>query len=429
MFNQMNSFLSMHNVLYDYQFGFRPKHSTYMPLSLLHDLITANLVEGRFSAGIYLDLARAFDTVNTEILLKKLSKYGITGSALKLLTSYLTHRIHRLKYEGIISGPETITCGVPQGSVLGPLLFLLYINDMQFACNEAKFLLFADDTAIFYSASSLADLQDSIITSFPKVVAWLHANRLSLSTPKTFYQIYAPGGTTDTLYIPVGTAQLSRAHTVKYLGVLVDDDLKFKSHVEKVSGVTSRNLGIINRAKYLLQKKHKEMLYNALILPYLSYCIPIWGSNYEQTLKPLVTIQKRAIRLISGVGPLEHTSPLFSNLKLLKLSDLNKYNILLIMHDAMFRRIPDVVADKFKLHTATRPTRSQKHFSTAVESILGGSTPNYRLTNYRSFCIFCRGPSVWNDLVARHIPNIRDIPASKTLFKSCLKNIFIDEYT
>ena len=95
MFNQIMSFLSIHNVLFDYQFGFRPKHSTYMPLSLLHDLITANLVEGLTSAGIYLDLARAFDTVNIEILLRKLPKYGIAGPALNLLSSYLSQRIHR----------------------------------------------------------------------------------------------------------------------------------------------------------------------------------------------------------------------------------------------------------------------------------------------------------------------------------------------
>ena len=300
---------------------------------------------------------------------------------------------------------------------------------MRFACNEAKFLLFADDTAIFYSAQSSTELQENISISFPKILEWLHANRLSLSAPKTFYQIYAPGGTTDTICIPVGTEQISRAHTVKYLGVLVDDDLKFKSHIDKVSGITRRNLGVITRAKFLLQKKHRYMLYNALILPYLSYCITIWGSNYEATLKPLVTIQKRAIRLISGVGPLEHTSPLFDHLKLLKLYDLNKYQILLIMHDALFQRIPSVVADKFKLHAPSRTTRSQQHFSVVVQSASGVPTPNYRLANYRSFCLFCRGPSIWNELVAQRIPNLLDIPASKALFKSCLKKLFIDEYT
>ena len=401
-----------------------------MPLSLLHDLITENLVEGHTSAGIYLDLAGAFDTVNTKILLNKLPKYGIVDSALNLLTSYLTHRTRRLKYEDTISGPEPISCGFHRAQSWDPFsFFCIYVNDMRLACNDAKFLLFADDTATFYSAPSTTDLQESISISFPKILEWLHANRLSLSTPKTFYQIYAPGGTADTLFIPVGTDQVSRAHTVKYLGVLVDDDLKFKSHIEKVSGITSRNLGIINRAKFLLQKKHKQMLYNALILPYISYCIPIWGSNYKSTLKPQVTIQKRAIRLISGARPLEHTSPLFSNLKLLKLYDLNDYQTLLIMHDAMFQQIPSVVADKFKLHAATRTIRSQQHFSVIIQSTSGAPTPNYRLANYRSFCLFCRGPHVWNELVARRIPNICDIPASKALFKNCLKKLFLDEYT
>ena len=429
IYQQLLSYVIENNIIYEYQFGFRAKHSTFMPIALLHDHITANLVDGNITAGIYLDLARAFDTVNIEILLQKLSKYGITGTALSLFSSYLSDRKHCLKYKDSTSGTKNTTCGVPQGSILGPILFLLYVNDLPKVCEEAKFLLFADDTAVFYSARTISELQLTVSRSFPKITSWLHANRLSLSTSKTFYQMYAPGSTgAADLAIPVKDVLLKRASTVKYLGVLVDEDMKFKSHISKVSGVLSRNLGIISRAKYLLNKQLLVLLYNTLILPYLSYCLVVWGSNYETNLKPVITVQKRAIRLVSGVGRCTHTSPLFRDLRLLKVTDLLKFQLLLVLHDWLFGQLPQAISLKFTLHNQVRPSRAVKHFSEQICAPGGIVVPNYRIHNYRLFSPFCRAPRLWNEIIASRIPNMHDIPPSKSFFKKCLKHLFLDEY-
>ena len=429
IYNQVLSFIAENEILFDYQFGFRAKHSTYMPICLLHDSITSNLVDGCTTAGVYFDLARAFDTVKSDILLSKLSKYGIRGNALDLFSSYLSGRKQCLKYKDVVSDLIDISCGVPQGSVLGPILFLLYINDLPKVCDEAKFFLFADDTAILYSAQTLNELQLTISRSFPKVVLWLHANRLSLSTSKTFYQLYGSGNVESAvLSIPVKGVNLKRAPTVKYLGVLVDEDLKFKSHINKVSGLISRNLGIMSRARYLLNKKLLILLYNSLVLPYLSYCLLIWGSNYESNLNPIVIAQKRAIRLIAGVGRFSHTSPLFRELELLKFHDIINKQLLLLMHNCLFGRLPAVISDKFSLHNQSRPSRSVRHFSESVTSGTGDMVPNYRLTNYRLFSPFCRAPKTWNLMIAPRIPNLHNIPPSTSLFKKCLMHIFLDEY-
>ena len=428
MYRQLMTYISDHNILFELQFGFRANHSTYMPISMLHDLITDNLTHNRKTAGIFLDLARAFDTVNINILLQKLRLYGISKDAVAFLTSYLTNRKHRVKFNGIVSGTKDITCGVPQGSVLGPLLFLIYINDLHKVCPEAKCLLFADDTAVFYSAPSMTDLQNIINNSFPSIVSWLHANRLSLSVHKTFYQVYSNSDSVHDLHIPLGNSQLSHATTVKYLGVLLDEDLKFKSHVGKVSGTISRHLGVIGRSRYLLNKHLLVMLYNALILPYLTYCACVWGSNYYSTLYPIIVAQKRAIRLIAGAPPRSHTSALFRDLRILKFTDLVQYQILNILHNLLRGTLPSVIANRVTLQVPMRPTRTTQHFSERNMSATGQVTPHYRMHNYRRFSLFCRAPVIWNNIVAQNIPDIRDVPFGKSFFKTVIKKLFIDSY-
>ena len=428
MYNQLVTFITRNNILTNCQFGFRTNHSTYMPISILHDFITNNLISGHKTAGIFLDLARAFDTVNFNILLHKLDKYGISGNANHLLSSYLKNRKQRVKFNGTVSSTKNVTCGVPQGSILGPLLFLLYINDLDKACSVSKCLIFADDTAVFYSASSMTELQSIIDESFPKILSWLHANRLSLSIRKTSYQVYTSSKEDNDLLIKVGNEKLNRSYTVKYLGVLIDENLKFKSHINKISGIVSRHTGILGRARYLLNKKLLVMLYNALILPHLSYCLCVWGSNYDTTLYPVVIAQKRAIRVIAGVPALTHSSPLFKDLQILKLSDLVQYQLMSILHDFLKEKLPRVISDKFELHTPDRPTRVSKHFSERNVTETGQVIPNYKMHSYRKFTLFCRAPSVWNNIVSKNIPNIHDVPRSKSFFKKVVRKLFIDSY-
>ena len=170
------------------------------------------------------------------------------------------------------------------------------------------------------------------------------------------------------------------------------------------------------------------MLYNSLVLPHLNYAQVIWGSNYETTLEPLFIQQKRAVRLIYDVPPGTHTSPLFRELKILKLKDQLHYQLLLLLHDFLSGRLPPVIAEKFALVNYERPLRMHSHFSEVIYNSSGAPAPNYRYLNTRLFTVFASGPRAWNKIITPKIPNLGDIPMSKNQFKKCLKLLFTDHY-
>ena len=162
MYNRLIIFLENYDILFENQFGFRKLHSSYMALMILTDKLIKSLENGEFIIGVYLDFSKAFDTVDHELLLSKLSHYGIRGNSLKWFQSYLSNRKQYVTYNGVSSQVNNITCGVPQGSILGPLLFLLYINDLGKICSSTTSILFADDTNLFESGSNFSDMEDEL---------------------------------------------------------------------------------------------------------------------------------------------------------------------------------------------------------------------------------------------------------------------------
>ena len=171
--------------------GFVKKHSTYMALITLMDKLTNAIENGEYVIGIFLDFSKAFDTVNHDILLEKLKHYGIQGCALSWFRSYLSNRPQYVTYNGTTSMSQTIKCGVPQGSILGPLLFLIYINDLGNVCINTMPLLFADDTNLFASGTNIIQLQDAVTNDLNSIAEWLKVNRLSLNIKKTHFMIFS----------------------------------------------------------------------------------------------------------------------------------------------------------------------------------------------------------------------------------------------
>ena len=185
MYNRLLNFLNKYKILIKTQFGFRKLHSSYMALMLMVDKISKAIENGNFIIGIFLDFSKAFDTVNHHILLSKLYHCGIRGRAAEWFTSYLSDRQQFVTYNDTKSSNRNVTCGVPQGSILGPLLFLIYINDLHGICKYSSPILFADDSNLFFTGSETIQTETLINEELCNISEWLKSNKLSLNIKKT----------------------------------------------------------------------------------------------------------------------------------------------------------------------------------------------------------------------------------------------------
>lgn len=394
MHSRLLNFINKHSILYDYQFGFRENHSTNMALTLLMDKVLSAMDKGEYAIGLFIDLQKAFDTVNHNILLNKLYKYGIRGTCFQWLSDYLCDRKQFVEFDNAVSDMKTITCGVPQGSILGPLLFILYINDIINSSQKLFFVLFADDTTIVTQGKSLNDIIQMLNEELVKVRSWLNANRLSLNVAKTHFMIFRSRSKRLPQHFDVklNDSSVDCVESTKFLGVIIDVNITWMEQINKVKGKVSRGFGIVCKARKVFGVPTLITLYNSLILPHLIYCIEIWGMAADTYSNSLLTTQKKIVRIIMSKSSRTHSKPLFQGLKILPLNLIYKYNVLVFMFKFIKGMLPEICNKLFKRNSDIVSRVTRQRFNLHL--------PKCNSALYKN-SIIMMGVKMWNDISSK----------------------------
>ena len=299
MYNHLINFIDANKILYKYQFGFRKSHSTNHAIISLAEKVSNAMDSGKISIGVFLDLRKAFDTVDHCILLDKLYKYGIRGTPWNWFKSYPGNRKQYVCYSDTLSAIMPITHGVPQRSILGPLLFILYINDLANVSENLFSILFADDTTVLIEGTNINTMIAALNCELAKLTEWLNANKLSINVSNSHYMVFHRSRRKINIgNILLDTTILSQVTYTKFLGVILDDKLKWTHHISYIKNTISKGMGIILKARKVLKKKVLLQLYHSFVTPYLIYCLEIWGNASDIHLQPLITTQKKLLELL-----------------------------------------------------------------------------------------------------------------------------------
>ena len=411
MYNRLLNFLNSFNVIYDYQFGFREKYATHMALITLVDKISTALDQGKTVVGIFLDFSKAFDTVDHKILLLKLEHYGIRGIALQWFTSYLYNRKQYVSYNGAKSKAELVKCGVPQGSILGPLLFLVYINDLCHVTGESFPILFADDSNLFYTSNNADELANLINKELQNVIEWLEVNRLSLNVKKTHYIIFTGRNrSVPDIEIFIKNNRVERVNTTKFLGVQIDHKLSWKCHIDYMNTKLSKCAGILCKARKILSKDTMLNLYYTFAYPYFTYCIHVWGKTYDSYLDKLVKTQKKLVRIITCSKYLAHTAPLYKCTGILTVPEIYEYTMGIFMYKYYYNDLPVVFRNMFmsneNVHSHGTRQRNDYHLPSCKSDVMKRA-PSYQ------------GCAIWNRLD----DNMRSIKSLNVFKKSMRRRV------
>ena len=318
-------YLTKNNILALNQYGFQPNMSTEFAILELQDRIIKAIAKKEYCLGFFVDLSKAFDTLNHNLLVSKLKHIGIRGCALNWFISYISDREQYVSYNSALSERLKITSGVPQGSILGPLLFLIYVNDIGQALQKSYNILFADDTTLLLRNTNFKTLIQETNTEINGLYKWFCLNKLSLNINKTNYILFHNYNKTiplDRAPVVINNSNIEEVSHVKFLGIFFDKHLNWKTHLTHKCSQIIKVVAILARLKNTLPTAILKNIYTSLILPHLNYGVTAWGNAKNREMERLIILQKKAVRHILNKPYNSHTGSIFKKLNILTVNDI-----------------------------------------------------------------------------------------------------------
>ena len=367
-------FLERHDKLYVSQYGFREGHSCENAISELVSEIVKRQQEGMYTLALFLDLSKAFDSLEHSVLLNKLSRYGVRGKTNEWFASYLQNRKMRVKCNVTSTGNleysqyQTVNYGIPQGSCLGPLIFIIFTNDLNNQLMNTASLLFADDTTIYMSHRHLKYLKWCVEEDMKRLITWFKANKLTLNLGKTVCVLFQRNGQRQTITLDLYNIQITNAKEVKFLGLWLDEYLTWCTHVQKLILKLTRNLNLLKYSKKMMPKETKKLVYHAHIGSHIQYGLVLWGNGVtNEQIQKLQRIQDQSMYYISG-DRIRNTS-VNKDLKMLRIIDLIRMANLKFGYKFLHNLLPKKVWECCKCDSKNKCLMPKHSYNTRSKQI------------------------------------------------------------
>ena len=343
---QVTEFLNNENLISEHQHGFRKNHSTVTCLIEMMENVRESLDKGMVSGMVAIDLSKAFDTIRHKTLVQKLKSLNFDANTISWFESYLKDRKQKVKINDTISNEGNVKHGVPQGSILGPLLFSLYINDLPENAGECKVKIYADDTTLYTSSNTVESLKLKLEHSLERVERYFENIGLKMNADKCQFMIMRNVQTAEEITLNVNGHILHQSDNVKILGVILDKKLKWDCHINEITKKCRSLMGILFKGRHFIDQDTRKLLFNAIVQSRLNYADVVWDSCSEKLNNQLQKIQNSGIRFIFGLKKFDHVSEYRQILKWVDVKGKRKQHTLQLFHKIKLNRSPLNLLDK-----------------------------------------------------------------------------------